>query len=433
MKAKPVITADNYTRLLPRPGRDRDRFKDTGRGAVPGLTLAVTAAGGRRWVYIYRERGTRRKVFLHLGGVEDLGLAGARVKARAQRALRDRGQDPREERRRLETERRQRAREDERLEGETLAAAVAAYIETKRAEWSPVTVRERDRIARAYLPEMGACNRPVSEVRPFELERDLARLAPIMGNRVRSLLLAASRWAVRKERLSRDVVSATDRPTKQETKRSRVLGDDEIRELWLGHPDHAPEGSPILPVAVHGYAKLLLLCGTRRGETAAALWSDVDLDAKVWHVPGEARKNGKPLDVPLPPAGVDLLRTLKPREEGRVFPAVIAACPARVMANVRAVLGVEKDSPRDWKLHDLRRTFATGLQRLGVALPVIVAALGQTAPREMGTADATATYTRHDYLEERRAALESWARHVEALATGAKRAPVVPIARGRRR
>jgi integrase len=437
-KAKPVITADNYSRLLPRPGRDRDRFKDSGRGAVPGLTLAVTAAGSRRWVYIYRERGTRRKVFLHLGDVEDLGLAQARVKARAQRALRDDGQDPREERRRQETERRQRARDADRLESETLAAAVDAYLEAKQEEWSPTTLRERERITRAYLPEMRSCNRPVAEVRPFEVEEDLKRLAPIMANRVRSLLLAASRWAVRKERLSRDVVSATDRPTKQETKRSRVLTDDELRDLWRGRPEDAPEDSPedspTIPATIHAYAKLLLLCGTRRGETAAADWSDIDLDDdKVWHIPGEARKNGKPLDVPLSGAAVELLRALEPREQGRVFPAMIAACPGRIMANIRAALAIKKDSPGDWKMHDLRRSFATGLQRLGVALPVITAALGQTPPREMGTADATATYTRHDYFDERRTALESWARHVEALATGAKLAPVVPIARGRRR
>lgn len=370
--------------------------------------------------------------FLHLGDVADLGLAQARVKAREQRVLRDHGHDPREERRRQEAERRQRMHEAERLEGETLAVAVAAYLEAKRAEWSPATIRERDRIAGTYLSSMPSCNRPVAEVRPFEVEADLKRLAPVMGNRVRSLLLAASRWAVRKERLGRDVVSATEAPTKEKS-RSRVLTDDELRELWLGRSEHTPKGAAPLPAPVHAYVKLLLLCGTRRGETAGADWRDVDLDAKVWHVPAEDRKNSKALDVPLSSGAVTVLESLEPCADGRVFPAMITACPGRVMTTVRTALGIKKDSPRDWKMHDLRRSFATGLQRLGVAPHVVTAALGQTPARALGVAEATGIYARHDFADEMRTALEAWARHVAALAAGTKRAPVPPIARGRRR
>jgi integrase len=428
MDSKPVVTADNYTRLLPRPGRDRDRFKDTGRGAVPGLTLIVTAAGARRWVYLYKQRATRKKVFLHLGDAADTTLAQARVKAREQRSLRDHGQDPRDERRQADADRRQRAQEAERIEGETLVAAVTAFIAAKREEWSPSTVRERERMARVYLPKMPSCTRSVSTVRPFEVEGDLAALAPIMGNRVRSLLLASSRWAVRKERLSRDIVSATDRPTRREVKRERVLAHDEVVSLWLGHDQNASvDGAAAIPAPIHVYARLLLLCGTRRGETATADWSDITLDGSpMWVIPAERRKGRKDgkrdHHVPLSAPAVALLRTLNPRENGRVFPAMIAACPGRVMTTIRTALAIEKDSPRDWSLHDLRRTFATGIQALGVPQPVITAALGQTpAIREPGVATATDIYTRHAYMDERRDALKAWGRHVLAMAKAATR------------
>jgi hypothetical protein len=103
------------------------------------------------------------------------------------------------------------------------------------------------------------------------------------------------------------------------------------------------------------------------------------------------------------------------------------------MTEVRASLGIKKGSPRDWTLHDLRRTFATGLQKLGVAPHVVTHALGQTPPRAAGVADVTMTYALHDFFDERRAALESWARHVEAIASGMKGASVVPIRRGWKR
>jgi integrase len=399
--------------------------------------LMVTGAGSRSWYYVYKPAGSRMPVQFYLGDANapEMGLAQARVAAREQRLLRDQGRDPRDERRLAEAERRQQAAEAAKLEKETLAAAVDAYIEANGREWSPVTVHERERMARAYLPKMPSCNHPVTEVRPFEVEDDLKRLKPVQANRVRSLLLAASRWAVRKERISRDVMTATDRPTRQERSRDHTLQDDVIRALWRGLPmDAPPEATAALPPPIHAYLKLLLLCGTRRGETAAADWQDLDLDARLWTVPEEARKNRKPLDVPLSEAAVAVFRTLGQRERGRVFPPVIAACPGRVMARTRRSLKIKKGSEHDFKLHDLRRTYATGLQQLGVALPVITAALGQTPPRAVGVADATAAYTRHDYYPERQAAAEAWARRVAAIVAGkVTSSTVVPIDRGRRK
>lgn len=78
-----------------------------------------------------------------------------------------------------------------------------------------------------------------------------------------------------------------------------------------------------------------------------------------------------------------------------------------------------------WRVHDLRRTLATGLQRLGVRFEVTEAVLNHVSGARAGVAGI---YQRHDWAEEKRSALEAWARHVAMILTPANADNVVPIA-----
>jgi integrase len=78
-----------------------------------------------------------------------------------------------------------------------------------------------------------------------------------------------------------------------------------------------------------------------------------------------------------------------------------------------------------WRVHDLRRTVATGLQRLGINLQVIEAILGHVAGSRAGI---IGVYQRHSFNAEKRTALEAWAREVERIITG-KPAKVLPLRR----
>jgi len=88
-------------------------------------------------------------------------------------------------------------------------------------------------------------------------------------------------------------------------------------------------------------------------------------------------------------------------------------------AHMRAIAGKEAaDAGRGpqqwqaWRLHDLRRTLATGMQRLGIRFEVTEAVLNHVSGSKAGVAGV---YQRHDWKEEKRTALESWARHVRSL------------------
>ena len=79
-----------------------------------------------------------------------------------------------------------------------------------------------------------------------------------------------------------------------------------------------------------------------------------------------------------------------------------------------------------WVVHDIRRTVATGLQKLGVQLPVTGAILGHTSGSRAGI---VGVYQRYDYAKEKRSALEAWGAHVVDLVEGNRRGGVVPLRR----
>jgi hypothetical protein len=77
-----------------------------------------------------------------------------------------------------------------------------------------------------------------------------------------------------------------------------------------------------------------------------------------------------------------------------------------------------------WRLHDLRRTAASGMARMGIPVHVIEAVLNHRSGAISGVA---AIYNRHSYLPEKRHALEAWASHVMGLAHGPAESTVVTL------
>jgi integrase len=152
-------------------------------------------------------------------------------------------------------------------------------------------------------------------------------------------------------------------------------------------------------------------------------WDELDLDAGTWSLPGERTKNGHAHVVPLPAEAVALLRTVKRRKDA-VFvfegPAKTAMTGFGKMKERLDVALVEAaaDANRTaapWVLHDLRRTLATGLQRLGVRLEVTEAVLNHVSGTRSGI---VGVYQRHGWEKEKAEALKAWTAHVLKIAEG---------------
>ena len=148
--------------------------------------------------------------------------------------------------------------------------------------------------------------------------------------------------------------------------------------------------------------------------------SELSDDGKTWTIPGERTKNHLTHIVPLPPLARDILAGVEPI--GNFMFSTTGKTPVAGFSKLRHRLDDKMQIP-PWRLHDLRRTCATGMAEIGIAPHVVEACLNHVSGAKAGVAG---TYNRAAYAEEKKAALERWADHVSGLVTSRK-AKVVPL------
>jgi integrase len=213
------------------------------------------------------------------------------------------------------------------------------------------------------------------------------------------------------------------------------LSDDEIRNAWRAFERVG------LPFGKVG--QLLLLTGARRGEIASGRWSEIDLEAKTWTIASGRSKNAIAHEIPLSDAAIEILKAL-PRIEGGFVFSTTGATPVSGFSKARAaidkaVLEVMRDDAEargddpaevkplePWTLHDLRRTLATNLQKLGVRLEVTEAVLNHVSGSRSGV---VGVYQRHTWRDEKREALDRWSRRLAAIVKGESERKVVTLIR----
>ena len=189
--------------------------------------------------------------------------------------------------------------------------------------------------------------------------------------------------------------------------------------------------------------KLLLLTGQRRDEIASATWDEFKLGspAPEWIIPRERAKNNQAHAVPLSNAAVAVLEAL-PRIKSAARYVLTTTGEAPVSGFSRAKRGLDaamlaiarqeatersedpvKVTMAPWRLHDLRRTAASGMAALGQPVHVVEAVLNHRSGTIRGVA---AVYNRHDYLEEKRRALSAWANLLDDITSDGGKASNVP-------
>jgi integrase len=232
---------------------------------------------------------------------------------------------------------------------------------------------------------------------------------PISANRVRAALGRLFNWCVERGIIEASPITRLPMPS-AEARRERVLGVNEISILW---PQFEVLGYPF-----GSLLQMILITGQRRTEVAHMRWVDVDEADRTWTLPSELTKAGRAHVVPLSFLAIDVLGEI--RQSGLhtdslyVFTTLgdrpisgYSLAKKRLDAAVTAVCGQAGLAPLDhWTIHDLRRTVGTGLGKLGISRFII--------GRVLNHADRTVTgiYDRHEYLAEKRHALDAWARYL---------------------
>jgi integrase len=189
-------------------------------------------------------------------------------------------------------------------------------------------------------------------------------------------------------------------------KRDRVLTDDELVKVWRAAEQLGdPSGSAL---------QLLILTGARREEVGRLRWFEI-VDGQTICLSGDRTKNGEAHSIPLSAPARSILANVK-HIQGSEFVFTFSGKKPIVAWPLAKSRWDQMIAIAPWRIHDLRRTTATGLQKLKTPLQVTEAVLGHVSGSRAGI---VGVYQRHDYADEKRAALEAWGAHVIALVEGA--------------
>src|SRR5262249_4569438 len=238
---------------------------------------------------------------------------------------------------------------------------------------------------------------------------------PVAANRALTAIRKMVNWAIGRDILATSPCASVKPPTPEQA-RDRVLSDVELGNVWRAAEElSGPFGALV---------KLLILTGQRRDEVARMAWREVDLDARLWTLPKERSKNGQPHDIPLSDLAVALLGSQPRISDTFVLTTDGKSAASNYGANKRRLDALLPADMPPWWLHDLRRTVASGMARLGVNLPVIEKVLNHSSGSFGGI---VGVYQRHDFAGEKRHALERWGAHVADLASGRRSRKVVRL------
>lgn len=357
---------------------------------IPGFGLKVTPKGKRGFILQYRTANhTERKPLI--GHYPAIKPEQARSIAHDWLAQVRAGGDPSAARRASRAARGQ----------DTVAELFVSFLKAKAHLRS---IGEMERIFRKdILPAIGS--QRAEDVKRSDVTQLLERVerrAPVTAKQVRLHLSSFYTWAMHRlpDGAANPVAGA--KPIPAPTARDRVLSEVELKGLWaVLETEKAP-----WKVAL----RMLILTGQRKTEVLEADWCQFDLCKAEWVIPVVRAKNKKAHLVPLTPAAVELLETI-PHRVGRLFSGTGA--DSRAAKRIREALEEKLAAPAErWVWHDIRRTFATGMQRLGIRLEVTEALLNHVGGTRGGIAGV---YQLHDWADEKRAALEAWSLEVERI------------------
>jgi integrase len=398
---------------------------------VPGLVVRVTPAGVASFAVRYRFNGQPRR--LTLGRVGPLALADARRNTLKVLAKVSEGLDPAAVKKEKRAEAARRA-----LRGDTFESLARRCLDAIAPQLKPRSLIEyRRALEHDVFPRLGKL-RPETVTRGDvrALIQEVAKRAPVQGNRTYAAIRRVFGWALEQDLLPGSPCAGLKRPS-EETHRERNFNNDEIRAIFEAISD----------TELEHLVALIFYTATRSHEARGARWEEFDLERRLWTVPAERRKMRKrkaaPLLLPLSRGALRALERM-PRMGAYVFPAGTASGhmddPNKVVQWLREHAGVAvqapkekdakgrlrggkppatwklrqvlKDFPSDFTLHLIRHTVRSRMTELGVVPDIGERCLGHAIGGIRGV------YDQADFLPQVRAAFEAWSAALERIRGG---------------
>lgn len=367
------------------------------------------------WRYRYRIAGKQRTMLI--GSYSDLSLSKARATVKELAAHVALGHDVAGEKQTRKAE--ALARMEEEKNALRVSDLAAEYFQRQiLPRWKHPDILRR-RIDKDINPHIGSLK--VEDVKPRHIDAMLqsivARGAPTVANDVLRWTKRIFDYAIKRHALETNPAGAFEL--------SDAGGQENSRERWLSR-DELIQFFQAMRMA-KGFSreneltmKLILCLCCRKMELCGAPWAEFDLDEAVWRLPAERAKNGGAIDIPLPPPAVEWLRELHSISGGSSWVLPARKMQHRMIPHIQestlpvALAKVRREMPgiQTFTVHDFRRTARTHLAALGVNPVVAERCLNHRIRGVEGI------YNRHQYFDERRAALELWAGLLVALEQG---------------
>ena len=363
--------------------------------ASPGFGVKVTPQGRKVFLVLYRTSGAGSKLRKYtIGPYGRVTLHQARLAAQKVFAAKLEGRDLAAEKH----EARRRVVAD-RVE-DLLEAFIAQHVSQNRSA---------SEISRVLRREVGKpwAGRSIHEISKRDVVEVISAIeqrgAPSAANKALKSTKTFLRWCVGRAVLDKSPADGVPLPAK-EVARDRVLNDQELAQVIIAAKKMgAPYGRIV---------EFLALTGQRREEVARMKWDELNLAQRVWTIPKSRTKNGKEHVVHLSEQSIAVLKRVQ-KKEPFVF-SVLGTKPFQEFSRAKRLLD-RLSGVTNWRLHDLRRTCVSGMARLGIAPHVADKILNHQGGTISGVA---AVYQRHEFLSERREAIEQWGAHLRKILNG---------------
>jgi integrase len=368
---------------------------------ITGFGLRFRSGGNRTWILQYKIHGTDRRY--GLGPYPGISAKVAREMAHDKLADVWKGIDPQAAKRQAKANAQAQV---------ILRTAVDNYLSSQESKLRPSSLSDAKRyLLRDWKALHGW---PLTDIQLPQVAAILDRLeknGAVAAARSRSYLSTVFRWAMARGYCTHNPVIATSNPDPK-TQRERVLSDAELRKVWNACED----GSDYSTIV-----RLLILTGQRRTEVGGIRWSEFNDDRIVWTIPSARNKSGREHILPLPDSFWHIITGVKRRDGiDNLFGRVGVGFTN--WSEPKATLDRRCPILPAWTHHDLRRTFRTGLGKLGIAPHIAELCINHSK------GGLIAVYDKHRYEGEIAAALAQWADHVRNITTGIE-PTVVPMRR----
>lgn len=343
------ISEDFVKRLKPPEQGQHIEWDDK----IPGFGVRINSGGAIAFVLNYTLNKKRRR--FKIGRYPNWSATAARERAQELAVAVDKGDDPQEQRHKSDSE-------------PTFGELAEQYLEHAETYKRPGSLRNDRGNIKRLLPQLESIQVKAITHRQIEKIHSSLKATPYHANRVRSLLSVMFNLAIKRGWRTDNPVKGV--PKFDEDKRERWLTVDEIGRLERALDAYSGQQAA-------DAIRLLMLTGSRESEVLKADWKQFDVKRGIWTKPSHHTKQKKIEHVPLSAAALALLRRLKPKHAGPLFPGAkngdarvtirkpwVQVCKAAGLSEAVERKGKRRRIVRykpTLRIHDLRHNYATHL------------------------------------------------------------------------